>query len=544
MCFLKRAFYGLLLLCACAGNGFATPLFIQSGTWIVDSELNGLPGRGMAIDVQNQHLVMQVYNYNRAGRPTFHLASGPLNGLQFKGPLSQYRGGRFFGSGERVGWEDEVAGEVRIRFESSTSGFIQFPGEPEVAMSRFRFDGVADGFLLKPDFRESWVAMEFDEADRPTSAWHIDMYRDPANGDVESLLLASSPWYESSLATSNPCTSMGSGGWVRCNVTFERGAPEQQRAVFEIRKSVHGLEGFVTRAASPQTRTRLRGSKYASYDAAADVSHRMLHQRFQGIRFSEMRDSGMHFYVPEPGTWIVSQELNGKPGRGMAIDVQNGNFVMQVYNYESNGSPSFHLAVGKMTYDLRMGVGTTASPDVKARLKRYAGGRYFGGPALTGREVADVGEVQLAFQSPLRGQIKFPGEDWVAIEKFQFGYGAANPEALLGLWAFQAMGEGNLMFELSRVEGEFAKGDSASCHYYQREPGDSEYPGIVRCYLRFLGSPTSQFIFNFDASVENRAVPAFSTYQSMGFTYYPHKGFAVQVRDKNGTPIGFDRVRH
>ena len=36
-------------------------------------------------------------------------------------------------------------------------------------------------------------------------------------------------------------------------------------------------------------------------------------------------------FTPQAGTWVVSSEVDGKPGRGLAIDVQGNTFFMQVY---------------------------------------------------------------------------------------------------------------------------------------------------------------------------------------------------------------------
>ena len=33
-------------------------------------------------------------------------------------------------------------------------------------------------------------------------------------------------------------------------------------------------------------------------------------------------------FTPQAGTWVISEELNGKPGRGLAIDVQGNTFFM------------------------------------------------------------------------------------------------------------------------------------------------------------------------------------------------------------------------
>lgn len=80
-----------------------------------------------------------------------------------------------------------------------------------------------------------------------------------------------------------------------------------------------------------------------------------------------------HAYMPQAGTWVVTSELDGKPGRGLAIDVQNDTLLMQMYAYEASGEPTFYLAVGKM-------VDSSAT----AELTRYTGGRYFGSAALSG----------------------------------------------------------------------------------------------------------------------------------------------------------------
>jgi hypothetical protein len=46
-------------------------------------------------------------------------------------------------------------------------------------------------------------------------------------------------------------------------------------------------------------------------------------------------------FTPQSGTWVVSSELDGKPGRGLAIDVQANTFFMQVFGYEKNGDATF-----------------------------------------------------------------------------------------------------------------------------------------------------------------------------------------------------------
>ncbi|MDR3013792.1 MAG: hypothetical protein LBV56_00045 [Delftia acidovorans] len=121
------------------GCGLAHAFMPSNGTWVVTSELNGKPGRGLAIDAQNGTLVMQMYAYEPSGQPSFYMTSGALTNNRFSAPLMRYKGGRYLGSGPLSGAEDRNMGQVSMRFTSGVSGFITLPGEQEVAISRFNF---------------------------------------------------------------------------------------------------------------------------------------------------------------------------------------------------------------------------------------------------------------------------------------------------------------------------------------------------------------------------------------------------------------------
>lgn len=409
-------------------------------------------------------------------------------------------------------------------------------------MSRFRFDGVPVGSLLKPNFRESWVVLEYAEDGSARYPWKIEIYKDKDNGGVESLAVVGSGFGEASLFSSNPCLPMQSEEWFQCEVIFSDVSGLKNKAVFEIHKKLSGLEGYVTRVGSPSIRTKLLGSKYSSYNTSSLVAFRMADIQYDQINNygGRLYESGMSMYVPEPGTWVVSQELNGKPGRGMAIDVQNDILVMQVYNYESNGDPIFHLAVGQMNFYAFDGLNRNKNSAFTAQLKKYAGGRYFGAEALSGREVGDAGKVHLNFESPLKGWVKFPGEDWVEIEKFQFGYGQKNPEALLGKWSFGVVDDWDYVVNLDRVDGKVARGDRASCQY--SEENYNLYMYYNESVFCILNVSSESFLFiTFDATPEVRAVPAVSReIMPPPFSGITTKGFAVQVRDKNGVDLGLN----
>lgn len=130
----KIAMLGGMLL-----TSWAHAFVPQSGTWIIASELNGAPGRGLAIDVQEDTLVMQMYAYERSGQPTFYMSAGKLDDNRITTKLGRYAGGRHLGSGPMSGQEDGSPGNVTLRFTSGISGFITLPGESEVAIKRYEF---------------------------------------------------------------------------------------------------------------------------------------------------------------------------------------------------------------------------------------------------------------------------------------------------------------------------------------------------------------------------------------------------------------------
>ncbi|MDR0260611.1 MAG: hypothetical protein LBI76_12485, partial [Comamonas sp.] len=125
-------------LLAFSANSWAARDFTpQAGTWIVSSEIDGKPGRGLAIDVQGNTFFMQVFGYEKNGDATFYTATGQLDGNSITAPLVRYTGGRSFGSEARDGVEDSSPGDVTVSFRNGLKGSVQFPGEAPAAMERF-----------------------------------------------------------------------------------------------------------------------------------------------------------------------------------------------------------------------------------------------------------------------------------------------------------------------------------------------------------------------------------------------------------------------
>ena len=138
-----------------------------------------------------------------------------------------------------------------------------------------------------------------------------------------------------------------------------------------------------------------------------------------------------HAFTPQAGTWVVTAENNGEPGRGFGLDVQNSTLVMQMYAYDAGGNPVFYLSAG-----------TLADNRYNGLLRKYRGGRFFGSGDLAGREDGDAGAVSMRFISGTRGYVTFPGEPEKEISRFNFGYTTA-PEHLRGIWMLSALNRGS-----------------------------------------------------------------------------------------------------
>ncbi|THU02558.1 hypothetical protein E9531_07740 [Lampropedia puyangensis] len=106
----------------------------QSGIWVIPDELNGQPGRGFAIDVDGDTLVLEVFGYDEAGDATFHIGTSPfipgtISQVQLQQPSSTHL---------------KSPGTASLSFDSLTSGTIALPGEPARKIVRFALSGPPD----------------------------------------------------------------------------------------------------------------------------------------------------------------------------------------------------------------------------------------------------------------------------------------------------------------------------------------------------------------------------------------------------------------
>ncbi|RFC34952.1 MAG: hypothetical protein DID92_2727744384 [Candidatus Nitrotoga sp. SPKER] len=115
-----------------------------AGMWGVDSENNGLPGRGFQIEAENGIIVFTYFGYRADGSSMFYYASGPLVNNTFTAQLLDVQGGTPMGGDHKNAVVAGSPGNVTINFTSGKHGFIEFPGEPQRAISTRPF-GYADG---------------------------------------------------------------------------------------------------------------------------------------------------------------------------------------------------------------------------------------------------------------------------------------------------------------------------------------------------------------------------------------------------------------
>lgn len=128
-----------LAIAGLALSSFAHAFAPQSGSWVINSEVNGQPGRGFSLDVQNETLVITMYAYESSGLPTFYVGSNKLTNNQTAVDVAKFAGGRFLGGGDRTATNSGNVGKVNLRFTSGTKGFITLPGEAEKEITRFNF---------------------------------------------------------------------------------------------------------------------------------------------------------------------------------------------------------------------------------------------------------------------------------------------------------------------------------------------------------------------------------------------------------------------
>jgi hypothetical protein len=404
----------------------------QNGTWIISAELNGEPGRGMGIDVQNGTLFMQVYNYLSTGAPTFHTAVGKLEDNKVTAPLLFFKGGRYFGSGAIDGQQAGSAGDVEVTFTSRTTGTIKFPGETAVPMQRYDYEGTPANVFADPALVDRWAIAELTTDNRPIRVWWADI------GTSDQVKL-NYDWTGSTRAwpysSSTQLTVHGFDGTLTAPI-FAACDYSGASRLFNCTGdsiSAQGTKSSVTLALQ-RSLDQLSGT----IQVANGDKHRIVGMRITRSGYKEVNgktERAVYFpahSAPESGTWVISSELNGKAGRGMTLDQQKPAnaaermVFMSVYDYVKSGDSTFHSAFGALDQ--------ASSSDLE--LIQYKGGRYFGSSEKTATFLENSGKVEKhSYVSPVLGTVEFPGEDEVLNERYYFGIESDSVNSLVGSWA-------------------------------------------------------------------------------------------------------------
>jgi streptogramin lyase len=110
----------------------------ESGLWWAPSE----GGRGFAIEVQGNSLLLTGYMYDSAGKPIWY-AAGPnamLAPTAYAGTWEQFGNGQTLtGSYIQSSVVNFSVGPVSVQFSTTTSGVLTFPDGRQVAIQRFLF---------------------------------------------------------------------------------------------------------------------------------------------------------------------------------------------------------------------------------------------------------------------------------------------------------------------------------------------------------------------------------------------------------------------
>ncbi|MEJ5124857.1 hypothetical protein WH367_02270 [Comamonas sp. MYb21] len=418
---------------------------------------------------------MQVFGYEKNGDATFYTATGQLGGNSITAPLVRYTGGRSFGSEARDGVEDSSPGDVTVSFSNGLKGSVQFPGEAPAAMERFAIKeftpsisnplaqiGQRGLHLLILDknlqFKQYRSAMlQRDNQGQPVLVEH------PGSSAMGNVL---------------PCSLEPDEGQFVCS------AADSGSDIDSLRFRMVGgqLAGQITMKDTPTQQLNVIGQSDSAMDLGRRDSQQQTYWSFviPGATVTGIPTTHSHQLMPVNGTWIVQDEMTGKPGRGLALDVQNSTMVLQVFNYSANGQPTFHMGSGSYV---------SAGPDTLASraefaLNQYAGGRSLGGAPQSAHPVADAGPVRIDLAlnrgQPLphfsqRGTVTFPGEAPKAIVRMRLDDPPSLADKLLGEWYSPPM-QAHLVFNQEKDGAVLSSDGAISCE--QKYPDN---PDRISC---------------------------------------------------------------
>ncbi|WP_311231110.1 hypothetical protein [Acidovorax sp. WCS2018Cala2-16] len=365
--------------------------------WSFDGELSGQPGRSLHLDTQlGRAIIVSYLGYRANGTALFLQASGVRDADEssFVGPLQEFRSGPVIGGRSANGEVAGSPGNIRVAFDTPSSGTVTLPGDVPRRISRFNLNDAASREL---PFRESVFSLH---ANPNESGVVPGSYRVQVKDGTFRMSQVST-------TTGVLCTYAGpyqvqaqgleSQGVSTC--TDASGVQRQQPYRLE-RLSVDQLGRVTGSMQQGDSDGILLG--ICSPDAPALATG-----PFTCVQ-------GPNFTTVQPGMWAFDEELDGQPGRSLQIDLQNRDSatVVSYVGYRSDGSSLFLQGVSASKFAVRVLYSTP--------LREYRNGPVIGGAIQAGEEAATLGEMQFEFDSATTGTVTLPSESPRRISRYRY----------------------------------------------------------------------------------------------------------------------------
>ena len=355
----------------------------EPGMWAFDGEQNGKPGRGLQIDTQEgQGMVVSYVGYRSNGSSLFLQASGlrPAGSTAFTGTLQEFRNGPVIGGSSGNGEPAASLGTIQLSFDTPTSGTVTLPGDVPRRISRLTYQT-----LWNEQFRSDFILAAFAQP-QPITVQNYDIQLSQG-----TFRLRQQTTSDGSLCTySGPYQSRGAGVESEGTRICTDANGTQRSSTFRAERFAIDSYGIFTGT--------LRSGDSTTYLVGPCRAGAVFLD--SPLTCATVRRS---YAVVQPGMWSFDDELDGRPGRSLQIDTQDGSRTMFIsyLGYRPDGSSMFLQGV---TPD------RAAATRYSVILKEYRNGPAIGGPAASGEEASTVGEAQLDFDSPTTGTIKLPFE--------------------------------------------------------------------------------------------------------------------------------------
>ncbi|MDA8443584.1 hypothetical protein [Paracidovorax valerianellae] len=368
----------------------------EPGLWAFEGELNGQPGRSLQIDTeQGRALIVSYLGYRADGTSLFLQASGLRSGdsSAFRGPLQEFRNGPpVIGGGAGNGEVAGSPGETQLTFDSPTSGTVTLPGDAARRISRFTYGpmviGSSSGLYTLQTYSSRLNPT-------PTASYRIEM--------------RSGNFLMSQLTTSDGRMCSYSGTYQKRGQGIESDGTAScvDPSGTQVR-SPYRIEQFAVDSYGLATGT-LRKDGIESFFMGACHAGAI----FLGSPATCASSSSRTDVMVQPGIWAFDDELNGRPGRSLQIDTQNGSraLVLSYLGYRTDGSSLFMQ-------------GSTANRDTSNQftvpLTEFRNGPVIGGAIRPADVASTVGAATIVFDSPTTGTITLPFDTPRRISRFRY----------------------------------------------------------------------------------------------------------------------------